>query len=142
LVVPPRFDVCAEDVRGNFNPHVSTGVALKDYLDKMLAEPFESFTFLADGCGRLPARPVRHGGKETQRGHLSGKALTASRANSKTRKGVADDSAGFEPFAKISGITTKHHGHRISESLRIHRPASRNKQTVGGEGSILSHTAG
>jgi len=29
----------------NFNPHVSTGVAPRDYLDKMLAEPFESFTF-------------------------------------------------------------------------------------------------
>src|SRR6266581_607658 len=26
----------------NFNPHVSTGVALREYLDQMLAEPFES----------------------------------------------------------------------------------------------------
>jgi hypothetical protein len=29
----------------HFNPHVSTGVAPKEYLDKMLAEPFQSFTF-------------------------------------------------------------------------------------------------
>jgi phosphoserine phosphatase len=29
----------------HFNPHVSTGVAPRDYLDKMLAEPFEPFTF-------------------------------------------------------------------------------------------------
>jgi hypothetical protein len=29
----------------HFVPHVSTGVATRDYLDKMLAEPFESFTF-------------------------------------------------------------------------------------------------
>jgi phosphoserine phosphatase len=29
----------------HFNPHVSTGVAPKEYLDKMLAEPFEAFTF-------------------------------------------------------------------------------------------------
>ena len=29
----------------NFNPHVTTGVAPKDYLDKMLSEPFEPFTF-------------------------------------------------------------------------------------------------
>ena len=29
----------------NFNPHVSTGVAPRDYLDKMLAEPFEPFPF-------------------------------------------------------------------------------------------------
>jgi hypothetical protein len=29
----------------HFNPHVTTGVALREYLDKMLAEPFESFTF-------------------------------------------------------------------------------------------------
>src|SRR6516165_9460641 len=28
-----------------FSPHVSTGVATRDYLDKMLAEPFEAFTF-------------------------------------------------------------------------------------------------
>jgi hypothetical protein len=29
----------------NYNPHVSTGVAPKEYLDQMLAEPFEPFTF-------------------------------------------------------------------------------------------------
>jgi len=34
----------------NFNPHVSTGVAPRDYLDKMLAEPFESFTFSPAGA--------------------------------------------------------------------------------------------
>ena len=28
-----------------FNPHVSTGVAPRDYLDQMLAEPFQPFTF-------------------------------------------------------------------------------------------------
>jgi hypothetical protein len=33
----------------NFNPHVSTGVASRDYLDKMLAEPFEPFTFSPAG---------------------------------------------------------------------------------------------
>jgi hypothetical protein len=35
---------------GNFNPHVSTGVAPKEYLDKMLAEPFEPFTFSPAGA--------------------------------------------------------------------------------------------
>ena len=34
----------------NFNPHVSTGVAPRDYLDKMLAEPFEPFTFSPAGA--------------------------------------------------------------------------------------------
>ena len=34
----------------NFNPHVSTGVAPKEYLDKMLAEPIESFTFSPAGA--------------------------------------------------------------------------------------------
>ena len=29
----------------NFNPHVTIGVATQDYLKKMLAEPFEAFTF-------------------------------------------------------------------------------------------------
>ena len=34
----------------NFNPHVSTGVAPKEYLDQMLAEPFASFTFSPVGA--------------------------------------------------------------------------------------------
>ena len=34
----------------NFNPHVTTGVASKDYLDKMLAEPFEPFSFSPAGA--------------------------------------------------------------------------------------------
>jgi hypothetical protein len=34
----------------NFNPHVSTGVAPVAYLDAMLAEPFENFTFSPAGA--------------------------------------------------------------------------------------------
>jgi hypothetical protein len=34
----------------HFNPHVSTGAAPRDYLDKMLAEPFEPFTFSPAGA--------------------------------------------------------------------------------------------
>jgi phosphoserine phosphatase len=34
----------------NFNPHVSTGVAPRDYLDRMLAEPFEPFPFSPAGA--------------------------------------------------------------------------------------------
>jgi len=34
----------------HFNPHVTTGIALREYLDKMLAEPFESFTFSPAGA--------------------------------------------------------------------------------------------
>ncbi|HTS17373.1 MAG TPA: hypothetical protein VMP11_07365, partial [Verrucomicrobiae bacterium] len=34
----------------NFNPHVSTGVAPRAYLDQMLAEPFEPFTFSPAGA--------------------------------------------------------------------------------------------
>jgi len=33
-----------------FNPHVSTGVAPVDYLDKMLTEPFEPFSFSPAGA--------------------------------------------------------------------------------------------
>ena len=50
----------------NYNPHVSTGVAPREYLDKMLAEPFELVHLLARRRSRLPARPVRYGGQETQ----------------------------------------------------------------------------
>ncbi len=34
----------------HFNPHVTTGVALREYLDQMLAEPFEPFTFSPTGA--------------------------------------------------------------------------------------------
>ena len=33
-----------------YSPHVSTGVATRDYLDEMLAEPFEPFTFSPAGA--------------------------------------------------------------------------------------------
>jgi phosphoserine phosphatase len=33
-----------------FSPHVTTGIAPRDYLDKLLAEPFESFTFSPAGA--------------------------------------------------------------------------------------------
>jgi hypothetical protein len=33
-----------------FNPHVTTGVASREFLDKMLAEPFEPFTFSPAGA--------------------------------------------------------------------------------------------
>jgi hypothetical protein len=34
----------------HFNPHVSTGVAPRTYLDKLVAEPFEPFTFSPAGA--------------------------------------------------------------------------------------------
>jgi phosphoserine phosphatase len=34
----------------HFSPHVTTGIAPRDYLDKMLAEPFEPFTFSPAGA--------------------------------------------------------------------------------------------
>lgn len=34
----------------HFNPHVTIGVGTEDYLNKMLAEPFESFTFSPTGA--------------------------------------------------------------------------------------------
>ena len=34
----------------NYNPHVSTGVAPKEYLDQMLAEPFAPFSFSPAGA--------------------------------------------------------------------------------------------
>lgn len=41
----------------NFNPHVSTGVATTDYLDKMNAEPFASFTFSPAGAAVFQLGP-------------------------------------------------------------------------------------
>ncbi len=42
--------VCSKSFGEHFNPHVTTGVAPREYLDKMLAEPFEPFTFSPAGA--------------------------------------------------------------------------------------------
>jgi len=34
----------------HYSPHVTTGLATREYLDKMLAEPFENFTFSPAGA--------------------------------------------------------------------------------------------
>ena len=39
-----------EHAGAHFEPHVTTGVAPREYLDKMLAEPFEDFTFSPVGA--------------------------------------------------------------------------------------------
>jgi hypothetical protein len=41
----------------HFNPHVSTGVAPREYLDKMLAEPFAPFTFSPAGAAVFQLGP-------------------------------------------------------------------------------------
>jgi 2'-5' RNA ligase superfamily len=41
----------------HFNPHVSIGVAPKDYLDKMVAGPFEPFTFSPGGAAVFQLGP-------------------------------------------------------------------------------------
>jgi hypothetical protein len=43
-----HFVTVAADKR--FNPHVTIGVGTETYLNKMLAEPFDSFTFSATGA--------------------------------------------------------------------------------------------
>jgi hypothetical protein len=55
---------------GNFNPHVSTGVAPIDYLDKMLAEPFEPFTFSPAGAAVYQLGPFGTAAKKLKEWNL------------------------------------------------------------------------
>jgi hypothetical protein len=48
----------------HFNPHVTTGVALREYLDQMLAEPFEPFTFSPAGAAVYQLGPFGTAAKE------------------------------------------------------------------------------
>jgi phosphoglycolate phosphatase-like HAD superfamily hydrolase len=48
----------------HFNPHVSSGVAPKAYLDTMLAEPFESFTFSPAGAAVYQLGPFGTAAKQ------------------------------------------------------------------------------
>ena len=50
----------------HFNPHVSIGVAPKDYLDKMLTEPFESFTFSPAGAAVYQLGPFGTAAKKLE----------------------------------------------------------------------------
>jgi len=53
----------------SFNPHVSTGVAPKEYLDKMLAEPFEPFTFSPAGAAIFQLGPFGTAAKMLKEWH-------------------------------------------------------------------------
>jgi hypothetical protein len=51
-----------------FSPHVSTGVAPRDYLDKMLAEPFATFTFSPAGAAVYQLGPFGTAAKKLKDG--------------------------------------------------------------------------
>jgi hypothetical protein len=53
-----------------FNPHVSTGVASREYLDKMLAERFESFTFSPAGAAVYQLGPFGTAAKKLKQWDL------------------------------------------------------------------------
>ncbi len=54
----------------NFNPHVSTGVAPKEYLDKMLAEPFAPFDFSPAGAAVYQLGPFGTAAKKLKEWNL------------------------------------------------------------------------
>lgn len=55
----------------NFNPHVSTGVAPKAYLDQMLTEPFIPFTFLPAGASVYQLGPFGTAAKKLKQFELN-----------------------------------------------------------------------
>jgi len=55
----------------HFNPHVSTGVAPREYLDKMLTEPFEPFTFSPAGAAVYQLGPFGTAAKKLKEWDLT-----------------------------------------------------------------------
>jgi len=55
----------------HFNPHVSTGNAPKAYLDQMMAEPFEPFTFSPAGAAVYQLGPFGTAAKKLKEWHLN-----------------------------------------------------------------------
>jgi hypothetical protein len=53
-----------------YSPHVSTGVATRDYLDKMLAEPFGQFTFSPAGAAVYQLGPFGTAAKKLKEWNL------------------------------------------------------------------------
>jgi len=54
----------------HYSPHVSTGVATRAYLDKMLAEPFTPFTFTPAGAAIYHLGPYGTAAKKLKEVHL------------------------------------------------------------------------
>jgi hypothetical protein len=54
-----------------FSPHVSTGVAPREYLDKMLTEPFDAFTFSPAGAAVYQLGPFGTAAKKLKEWKLS-----------------------------------------------------------------------
>lgn len=54
----------------HFNPHVSVGVAPRSYLDKLLAEPFETFTFSPAGAAVFQLGQFGTAAKKLKEFHL------------------------------------------------------------------------
>jgi hypothetical protein len=55
----------------HFSPHVSTGVASRDYLDNMLTEPFEPFTFSPAGAAVYQLGPFGTAAKKLKEWDLT-----------------------------------------------------------------------
>jgi hypothetical protein len=53
-----------------FSPHVSTGVATREYLDRMLAEPFDPFTFSPAGAAVYQLGPFGTAAKKLKEWNL------------------------------------------------------------------------
>jgi hypothetical protein len=54
----------------HFNPHVTTGTAPRTHLDKMLAEPFQPFTFTPAGVAAYQLGPFGTAAKKLKAWHL------------------------------------------------------------------------
>ena len=54
----------------HFNPHVTTGIASREYLDKMLSEPFEPFTFSPAGAAIYQLGQFGTAAKKLKEWHL------------------------------------------------------------------------
>jgi hypothetical protein len=54
----------------NYNPHVTTGVALREYLDQMLTEPFVPFTFSPAGAAVYQLGQFGTAAKKLKEWHL------------------------------------------------------------------------
>ena len=60
----------------NYNPHVSTGVATKEYLEKMLTEPFEPFDFSPVAAAVFQLGPYGTAAKKLKELKMSSKDAT------------------------------------------------------------------
>ncbi len=119
----PSSSTCRRSCRRcpaqNFNPHVSTGVAPRDYLDTMLTEPFESFTFSPAGAAVYQLGPFGTAAKLLE---AVGSEAVRHSGRRKNQRGSTAARQRWPPHSNVAHQSGHRRGGERGRVVALHRP--------------------